>query len=225
MLIFSRLSWHKDESSLIQDSSLCGGTNTCSIITFWCCSLHIITVFWVSSLITTEIEFVNPDRLTITRFLDIQNNMTSDSTIQSITTKHFSEVSAGNSQFHISIHVGIICTAVDNRNQCSILTAQDDIHVTIDIGILTCTDQFINLYRTICQSAWTGINRNITSDGTLLVTTTISLMNKATLQQGVCIAIDIGTRIDIPCGTTIKGIIVSTITTAKHLFNLMGTQY
>ena len=157
--------------------------------------------------------------------------MTSDGTTQVITSKHLSEVSASDGQFNITIHIGVVSTTIDDRDLNSILTTQDHLQVTIHVGILTGSNQLLYLHRTssMISIGSTCIDHHISENSTLRVTCTVCFVDITTPNQSIGIAriyssTDISTRIRNPV-STIKGVLILTITTTKHMLNLMGTQY
>ena len=91
-----------------------------------CRTVLIISVHGIFSHITAEIELVNSNGSgAIARFLNVQYNMTLDDTTLIVATKHLSEVAADDSQLHITIHIGVVGTAVNKRYLCFGFTAHD----------------------------------------------------------------------------------------------------
>ena len=50
-------------------------------------------------------------------------------------------------------------------------------------------------------------------------------MHMTASQQGVGIAVDIGTEVVVPSATTVKGVLVTTVTAAKYRLYLVGAFY
>ena len=69
--------------------------------------------------------------------------MTKDSTTQVITAKHLTEASAGNGQFHVTLYIGFVSTTIKFSGLGLRHTAHDKNHISLDVGILTCTHHLI----------------------------------------------------------------------------------
>ena len=145
--------------------------------------------------------------------------MSHDGTILVITAKHLAEPSAGDCQFHVSVHVGIVSTAVNFRYFHVRLTAHNDNQVAVHVGILSGAYQLRHVQRTGgSSSCWQDIrhiNDHIAINDALLVTGSVCLMHGAAIYYGVGLAIDIGTGINLPDVSFL--ILVMTISTAEHV--------
>ena len=154
----------------------------------------IITEDRIGSFVATQVEIVNLDRLTFC-FLHVHRDFTLDGTAQVITTEHITEVTVSNIQGYITIYVRLVGTRKQLINLFVRLTAQGHIHIAVDIGILTGTYNLLH-----CQLTTIRVFRvsrisyliNGPLNDTLLVTTTISLVNQSALHQCICIARTVG---------------------------------
>ena len=145
--------------------SICSGVGDRSLITFcrWigysmhfsgsrlqnllaCYLMNLVTLIIaidrIGSLVTTQVELIDSDGLA-TRFLYIHRDFTLHGTSQVVTTEHLAEVTVGNVQRDITIHIRLIGTSKQLWYLARWLTAQSHIHITIDIGILTSTDNLL----------------------------------------------------------------------------------
>ena len=170
-----------------------------------------------------------------TCFFYVQNDMSKDSTTQVITTKHFAKRSAGNRQFHVTFYIRFVSAAKDLSSLRLWHTTHDKYDITLNVGIFTCTYDLLQCQVTTITSSTTfygiGHKVNASLNDTLLITTTISLMDIACSQRGtrntrtvshqgsvVVILSNIGTRI----GRSVAQIVL-TVATAIDIANLVGT--
>ena len=191
----------------------------------------IIAEYRVRCLITTQIEVVNLDGLTAC-LLDVHRDFSLDSTTQVVTTKHLAEVTVGDVQRDVSIHVGLVGTRKQQVNLLARLTAQVNIHITVDVRILTGTDNFlyfqIATVPRVCGGFRIGCLVDRTLDGTSRVTTTVCLVNQSALHQGVGITRTVSRRAMVKCtdvGTRIfytRCNVVFTITATKQVAYLIS---
>ena len=82
-----------------------------NLLTRFCLDIFtlIIAIDRVGSLVTTQIELINLDRLTA-RFLHVHRDFTLHGTTQVITAKHLAEVAVSDVQRDVTIHVRLVST-------------------------------------------------------------------------------------------------------------------
>ena len=144
----------------------------------------IITIDRVGSLIATQVEIVNLDGLTFC-FFHIHSDFSFDGTSQVVTTEHLAEVTIGNVQRYISIHVRLVGTRKQLINLSIRLTAQGHIYIAVDISILSSTYNLVHYqFTTIRVFRVSRISRLVKRplDNTSRVTTAVSLVNKTAYQ-------------------------------------------
>ncbi len=180
--------------------------------------LVFITIDGVRRLITTTIELTNDDRCRTTRILlDVQFNATIQPTTRLITAKYTFELTTGQCQTDVTTHVGILSTGIDSTNPVIRHTTQNNLSSTKHIGLLTTAINFLNLQ--VITTAFTSMflvrHRSTTKDITLIVTTTIHIMDITAREV----------RLRCTHGLVICFIVTNvsrtncTITTTKHIVN------
>ena len=158
----------------------------------------VITKYRVGCIITTTIQLINDNGLT-TCFLNIQFDMSEDSTTLVVTTEDLTEITIGDGHFYITLHICILCTTIVFQDLLVWLTIQDGNDVTFNISISTC---IIDLVYLQCTSITylCGLERNLALDGTLLITCTEQFVDITTFYRRISITCTVS---DISCAIVI----------------------
>ena len=195
------------------------------------CSIFIVTEDRVGCLIATEVELVNLDRITSGLF-DVDLYVSLDDTTEVVTAEDLTEGSTGDGELHIAIYIGVVGTA---EYQVGLLVCRHTAHyqydVAIDIGILACTYNLFDIQVT-SNFAFLYVEVDIALNNTLLVAGSVCLMDITAIERGVGITraifsvvdkTDVGTRIGIPCSSSVARVSVFTVTTAEDIAYLLCT--